>query len=154
MWMHARSSPASGWRAQRGGPSPRWWPIPRRARSTLATEALALDGVDALYGESHVLRSVSFALGEGRVLALLGRNGAGKTTCMNSVIGFLPPRKGAVRLFGQPVERLAPDVISRKGIGLVPQGRRVFPRLSVQKNLVVAHQKRKGAWNLERVFSL
>jgi branched-chain amino acid transport system ATP-binding protein len=120
----------------------------------LATEALALEGVDALYGESHVLHSVSFALGEGRVLALLGRNGAGKTTCMNSVIGFLPPRKGSVRLFGEPVERLAADSISRKGIGLVPQGRRVFPRLTVQENLVVARQKRKGAWTLDRVFGL
>jgi branched-chain amino acid transport system ATP-binding protein len=116
--------------------------------------ALALEGVDALYGESHVLHAVSFALGEGRVLALLGRNGAGKTTCMNTVIGFLPPRKGSVRFFGEPVQRLAPDAISRKGIGLVPQGRRVFPRLTVQENLVVAHQKRKGAWNLERVFAL
>ena len=71
----------------------------------MATEALALDSVDALYGESHVLHSVSFALQAGRVLALLGRNGAGKTTCMNSVIGFLPPKKGAVRLFGEPVQR-------------------------------------------------
>jgi len=120
----------------------------------LATEALALDSVDALYGESHVLHSVSFALGEGRVLALLGRNGAGKTTCMNSVIGFLPPRKGAVRLFGQSLARLAPDAISRRGIGLVPQGRRVFPRLTVRENLIVAHQKRKGTWSLERVFAL
>ena len=121
----------------------------------MATEALALDNVDALYGESHVLHGVSFSLGEGRVLALLGRNGAGKTTCMNTVIGFLPPRKGAVRLFGEPVQKLPPDVISRKGIGLVPQGRRVFPRLSVRENLVVAHQKRGGgAWSLERVFEL
>ena len=120
----------------------------------MATEALALDAVDALYGESHVLHGVSFALGEGRVLALLGRNGAGKTTCMNSVIGFLPPRKGTVRLFGEALARLAPDVISRRGIALVPQGRRVFPRLTVRENLVVAHQKRKGAWTLERVFEL
>jgi branched-chain amino acid transport system ATP-binding protein len=120
----------------------------------LGTEALALEGVDALYGESHVLHSVSFALGEGRVLALLGRNGAGKTTCMNSVIGFLPPRKGAVRLFGQSLARLPPDAISRRGIGLVPQGRRVFPRLTVRENLVVAHQKRSGTWSLERVFAL
>jgi branched-chain amino acid transport system ATP-binding protein len=73
---------------------------------------------------------------------------------MNSVIGFLPPRKGAVRLFGQSLARLAPDAISRRGIGLVPQGRRVFPRLTVRENLIVAHQKRKGAWNLERVFEL
>jgi len=119
----------------------------------LATEALALDAVDALYGESHVLHGVSFALGEGRVLALLGRNGAGKTTCMNTVIGFLPPRKGTVRLFGDQVAQLAPDVISRKGIALVPQGRRVFPRLTVRENLIVARQ-RKGNWTLERVFEL
>jgi branched-chain amino acid transport system ATP-binding protein len=120
----------------------------------LGTEALTLDGVDALYGESHVLHGVSFALGEGRVLALLGRNGAGKTTCMSTVIGFLPPRKGAVRLFGEELARLAPDVISRKGIALVPQGRRVFPRLTVRENLVVAHQKRAATWTLERVFGL
>jgi branched-chain amino acid transport system ATP-binding protein len=120
----------------------------------LATEALALEGVDALYGESHVLHAVSFSLGEGRVLALLGRNGAGKTTCMNTAIGFLPPRSGSVRVFGEPVQRLAPDVISRKGIGLVPQGRRVFARLTVRENLVVAHQKRAGRWSLERVFEL
>ena len=116
--------------------------------------ALALDGIDALYGESHVLHGVSLTLGEGRVLALLGRNGAGKTTCMNTVIGFLRPRSGAVRVFGEPVQHLAPDAISRKGIGLVPQGRRVFPRLTVRENLIVAHQKRAGTWNLERVFDL
>src|SRR5438045_8089131 len=106
--------------------APRSSPTPRCARSTLGTEALSLSGVDALYGESHVLHGVSFSLGEGRVLALLGRNGAGKTTCMNTAIGFLPPKNGTVRVFGEPVERLAPDVIARKGIGLVPQGRRVF----------------------------
>jgi len=120
----------------------------------LATEALALENVDALYGDSHVLHAVSFSLGESRVLALLGRNGAGKTTCMNTVIGFLRPRKGSVRLFGERVERLGPDTIARKGIGLVPQGRRVFLRLTVRENLIVAAQKRKGTWNLERVFGL
>ena len=120
----------------------------------MATEALVLENIDSLYGESHVLHGVSFALGEGRVLALLGRNGAGKTTCMNSVIGFLPPRNGAIRLFGEAVARLAPDVISRKGIGLVPQGRRVFPRLTVKENLLVAQRRRKGGWTLERVFEL
>ena len=120
----------------------------------MATEALTLEAVDALYGESHVLHGVSFALGEGRVLALLGRNGAGKTTCMNTIIGFLPPRQGAVRLFGEPVEHLASDVISRRGIALVPQGRRVFPRLTVRENLVVAFQRRSGAWHIDRVFEL
>ena len=100
--------------------------------------ALALDGVDALYGDSHVLHSVSFSLQEGRVLALLGRNGAGKTTCMNAVIGFLPPRQGEIRLFGERIGRLSPEAIARKGVGLVPQGRRVFPTLTVRENLLVA----------------
>jgi branched-chain amino acid transport system ATP-binding protein len=87
------------------------------------------------------------------VLALLGRNGAGKTTCMNTVMGLLTPRSGSVSLFGKRVERLSPEAISRRGIGLVPQGRRVFPRLTVRENLIVAFQKR-SAWNLEKVFDL
>ena len=118
-------------------------------------EALALEGIDALYGDSHVLHSVSFSVAEGRVLALLGRNGAGKTTCMNTVIGWLRPRKGSVRFFGEPIERLSPEVIARKGIGLVPQGRRVFPTLTVRENLTVAFRKdASSSWNLERVFHL
>jgi len=119
-----------------------------------AVPALALENVDALYGESHVLHSVSFSLARGRVLALLGRNGAGKTTCMNTVIGFLPPRNGSIRLFGEPIERLAPEAISRKGIGLVPQGRRVFPTLTVKENLAVAFQRKSSTWTLQRVFEL
>ena len=120
--------------------------------------ALSLSGINALYGESHVLHEVSFALSPGHVLALLGRNGAGKTTCMNAIIGFLPPRDGEVRLFGEPVTRLSPEAIARKGVGLVPQGRRVFPTLSVRENLMVAAQAPRVAsresWNLDRVFTL
>jgi len=111
-----------------------------------------MEGIDALYGDSHVLHCVSFSLAEGRVLALLGRNGAGKTTCMNTVIGWLRPRAGSVRLFGESIERLSPEAISRKGVGLVPQGRRVFARLTVKENLVVAG--RGTGWNLEKVFDL
>ena len=121
------------------------------------TEALSLTGIDALYGESHVLHGVSFNLNAGRVLALLGRNGAGKTTCMNAIIGFLPPRTGDIRLFGEPIGRLSPETISRRGVGFVPQGRRVFPTLSVRENLAVSRQKRKGVampWTLERVMDL
>jgi branched-chain amino acid transport system ATP-binding protein len=121
------------------------------------TEALALDAVDALYGDSHVLHGVSFALQAGRVLALLGRNGAGKTTCMNTIIGFLPPRAGAVRLFGEPIAQLASETIARKGVGLVPQGRRVFPTLTVRENLIVAQQSRAESarpWTLARVFEV
>jgi branched-chain amino acid transport system ATP-binding protein len=120
----------------------------------LATEALALSGVDALYGESHVLHSIELSLVEGHVLALLGRNGAGKTTCMNTIIGWLRPRGGQIRLFGQPIARLSPEAIAQKGVGLVPQGRRIFPKLTVKENLDVAFQKRDSVWNLERVFDL
>jgi branched-chain amino acid transport system ATP-binding protein len=118
----------------------------------LATEALCLETVDALYGQSHVLHSVSLRVNEGRVLALLGRNGAGKTTCMNTVIGFLPARKGMVRLFGEPITRLSPEAIARKGVGLVPQGRRVFPTLTVRENLAVASRRNGGGWDLDKVF--
>ena len=121
------------------------------------TEALSLAGVDALYGESHVLHGVSFSLNAGWVLALLGRNGAGKTTCMNAIIGFLPPRRGDVRLFGTPIGRLTPEIISRKGVGFVPQGRRIFPTLTVRENLIVSSQSRPGLsapWTLERVIGL
>jgi len=120
-------------------------------------EALVLEGIDALYGESHVLHGVSFTLKAGHVLALLGRNGAGKTTCMHAIIGFLPPRGGGIRLFGESIARLAPETISHKGVGFVPQGRRVFATLTVRENLVVSRQSRAGIekpWTLERVFDL
>jgi branched-chain amino acid transport system ATP-binding protein len=121
------------------------------------TEALSLAGVDALYGESHVLHRISFSLNAGRVLALLGRNGAGKTTCMSAIIGFLPPRAGEIRLFGEMIGRLSPEAISRRGVGFVPQGRRIFANLTVRENLAVSRQKRKGVavpWTLERVIEL
>jgi branched-chain amino acid transport system ATP-binding protein len=121
------------------------------------TEALSLEGIDALYGESHVLHGVSFSLKPGRVLALLGRNGAGKTTCMSAVIGFLPPRTGEIRLFGEAIGRLSPEAISRRGVGFVPQGRRIFATLTVRENLAVSRQKRAGVavrWTLERVLEL
>ena len=106
----------------------------------MATEALEIAGIDTYYGDSHVLHGVSFALQPGRLLGLLGRNGAGKTTCMSTIMGFLKPRRGAISLYGEPVAGLAPDVIARKGICLVPQGRRMFRTLTVRENLMVAAQ--------------
>jgi branched-chain amino acid transport system ATP-binding protein len=122
----------------------------------LATDALEIAGIDAYYGDSHVLHGVSFALAPGRLLGLLGRNGAGKTTCMSTIMGFLKPRRGSINLFGEPVAGLPPDTIARKGIRRVPQGRRMFRTLTVRENLVVAAQSRGngGRWSLARVFQL
>ena len=122
----------------------------------MATEALAISDIDTYYGDSHVLHGVSFSLQPGRLLGLLGRNGAGKTTCMSTIMGFLKPRGGSISLYGEPVAGLAPDVIARKGICLVPQGRRMFRTLTVRENLMVAaqsHKKDNGAgWSIDRVF--
>jgi len=121
----------------------------------LADDALCLTNVDTFYGDSHILHGVSFSLAPGGVLALLGRNGAGKTTCISTIIGFLKPRQGAIRLFGEPIE--GPERISRLGIGLVPQGRRIFPSLTVRENLIVAAQRRTAgakSWSVERIYEL
>jgi branched-chain amino acid transport system ATP-binding protein len=143
----------------------------------LANDALRLCDVDAFYGDSHVLQKVSFALGEGRLLGLLGRNGAGKSTCMNVTVGLLPPRAGAVELFGVAVTRCAPEDIAARGVALVPQGRRIFKSLTVRENLVVAARRsplptlprmrgrvgrgrtdgppnRRADWTLETVFDM
>jgi branched-chain amino acid transport system ATP-binding protein len=123
----------------------------------LATEALTVRDVDTFYGDSHVLHGVGFTLKSGCLLGLLGRNGAGKTTCMSTIMGLLKPRRGDIRLFGEPVAQLAPETIARKGISLVPQGRRMFRSLTVRENLMVAAQpvKAGGAhWSLDRVYAL
>jgi branched-chain amino acid transport system ATP-binding protein len=123
----------------------------------LASDALSLTNVHAFYGDSHILHGVSFSLQPGGVLALLGRNGAGKTTCISTIIGFLKPRDGEIRLYGESIEGLSPERISHLGIGLVPQGRRIFPSLTVRENLVVA-QQRQGttakSWNMERIYAM
>jgi branched-chain amino acid transport system ATP-binding protein len=125
----------------------------------LATSALSLADIEAYYGDSHVLQQVSFALGEGRLLGLLGRNGAGKSTCMNVSVGLLPPRAGSVEVFGAPVTRLAPEMIARRGVALVPQGRRVFRSLTVRENLMVAARtehagRRHAPWTTQTVFAM
>src|SRR5258707_15755283 len=128
-----------------------------RARCILASDALSLINVHAFYGDSHILQGVSFALQPGGVLALLGRNGAGKTTCISTIIGFLKPRDGEIRLFGEAIDGLSPERISHLGIGLVPQGRRIFPSLTVRENLIVARQRESTTskpWNVDRIYEL
>ncbi len=125
----------------------------------MANSALSLRDIEAFYGDSHVLQKVSFDLGEGRLLGLLGRNGAGKSTCMNVSVGLLPPRAGAVEVFGAPVTRLPPEVISSRGVALVPQGRRIFKSLTVRENLMVAARSvsaaaRHAPWTAQTVFAM
>ena len=109
------------------------------------TELLAVRKINAYYADSHVLHDVSISLRPGRLLTLLGRNGAGKSTCINAIVGFLPPRSGSVLLGGVALEKSSPEQISRAGIGLVPQGRRVFGSLTVRENLEVAARRQTPA---------
>ncbi len=125
----------------------------------MANEALDLVGIDAYYGDSHVLHGVSFALKEARLLGLLGRNGAGKSTCMNVAMGLLRPRGGKVRLLGEDVTGKPPEDLSWRGLALVPQGRRIFRNLTVAENLMVAARapKRNGAhapWDFATVTAM
>ena len=114
---------------------------------------LEVAGVHTFYGDSHVLHDVSLTVADGEVLTILGRNGMGKTTLIRSIIGFTPPRAGAVRLKGENVAGLAPYRLVARGVALVPQGRRVFPSLTVRENLDVA-RRGTGRWSRERVYEL
>ena len=116
------------------------------------TEQLLVDSVHAYYGESHVLHGVSLVVAPGEAVALLGRNGAGKTTLIRTVAGFTPPRAGRILLEGDAVQGWAPHRIARRGLALVPQGRRIFAPLTVRENLVLG--ARAPGWTLERVFAL
>jgi len=117
---------------------------------------LELVDVHTYYGESYVLQGISLEVKEGSVVALLGRNGMGKTTTIRSIIGFTPPRRGAVRFKGKDIAGLQPHRIAQMGIGLVPQGRHIFSSLSVEENLTMAARGggKTGAWTLDRVYSL
>jgi branched-chain amino acid transport system ATP-binding protein len=116
---------------------------------------LELRDVHAYYGESHILRGVSFEVAKGEVVCLLGRNGAGKTTTILTVMGYLHPREGSVRHNGRDISALPPYAVSRLGVGFVPQERGIFPSLTVRENLTVfARGGRKDAWTLQRIFDL
>ena len=114
---------------------------------------LEVEGIHTYYGESHVLQGVSLRVDPGEVLAILGRNGMGKTTLIRTIIGFTPPREGRVLYEGTEITRLPPFRMVALGMALVPQGRRVFPSLSVRENLDVA-RRGEGRWSLESVYAL
>ena len=121
----------------------------------MSAPLLDLQGVETCYGLSQVLFGMSMSIGKGEVVTLLGRNGMGKTTTVRSVIGLTPARAGVIRFAGQDVRGLESFRIAKLGIGLVPEGRQIFPNLSVHENLFATARGGGGAqWTLERVFEL
>ena len=116
---------------------------------------LEIRDIHTYYGDAYVLQGLSMQLEQGQILGLLGRNGVGKTTLVNSVVGFNPPRRGRILFRGVDITQVSSFETVRSGMGLVPQGRRVFPSLSVEENLKVAERgiSRRG-WNAKRVYAL
>ncbi|ADU51889.1 amino acid/amide ABC transporter ATP-binding protein 2, HAAT family [Thermaerobacter marianensis DSM 12885] len=123
---------------------------------------LRLVDVYAGYSEGLVLKGLSLEVRERQVVALLGRNGAGKTTALRAIMGLLPIQRGEITWRGEPIHRLQPHQISRRGIALVPQGRRIFPSLTVRENLLIAARQRQtgeegatgGGWTLKRIYEI
>lgn len=113
---------------------------------------LKIDGIEAGYGQGRVLFGMSLGAEAGEVVSLIGRNGMGKTTTVRAIMGMLRPTAGQISFEGQSIAGLAPNAIARLGIGLVPEGRRVFPSLTVEENLVAT--ARPGPWTLERIVAL
>lgn len=121
------------------------------------TRLLALSGVESAYGDSQVLFGIDLHVDAGEIVTLLGRNGMGKTTTVRAIMGLNPPRRGSVLFQGSPVQGRAPDHVARLGVGLVPEGRQVFPNLTVEENLVAFAARRSGKaspWTLQRAYEL
>lgn len=112
---------------------------------------LTVDAIHTFYGDSHVLQGVSLEVKSGEIVALLGRNGVGKTTTINSIIGFARPRQGRILLDSVDITHARPHRTARLGVGLVPQGRGIFPTLTVRENITLA--ARGAGWNMDRVLA-
>src|ERR1700728_4017108 len=117
------------------------------------TAALTAEGLHTYYGKSHILHGVSLEAAEGQVTALLGRNGAGKTTTLRSLMGLTPPREGRVSIFGTATTGWPAFRVAALGVGYVPEGRRIFPNLTVDENLHVPIE-RPGPWTIDRIYQL
>ena len=113
--------------------------------------ALVAEGLHTYYGKSHILHGVSLEVAEGTITTLLGRNGAGKTTTLRSLVGLTPPREGRITIFGKDTTRWPTYRIAARGVGYVPEGRRIFPNLTVEENLRVPLE-RPGPWTIARVY--
>jgi branched-chain amino acid transport system ATP-binding protein len=119
----------------------------------MSEAALAAEGLQTYYGKSHILHGVGLEVRVGEIVTLLGRNGAGKTTTLRSLVGLTRPRAGAVRIFGRAATDWPPYRVAALGVGYVPEGRRIFPNLSVEENLRVPIE-RPGPWTIARVYEL
>jgi branched-chain amino acid transport system ATP-binding protein len=115
---------------------------------------LHVEGLHTYYGHGHILQGVDLEVAAGRIACVLGRNGVGKTTTMRSIIGLTPPRQGRVLIDGQDVAGFAPHLIARAGVGYVPEGRMIFPDLTVIENIQVAQRVPARKWTLERLLDL
>ena len=115
--------------------------------------ALTAEGLNTYYGKSHILHDVGITVAEGQITTLLGRNGAGKSTTLRSIVGLTPPRSGRVTLFGKDVTGQPPYRIAAAGVGFVPEGRKVFANLTVDENLKVPLE-RPGPYTIDRVYKL
>jgi branched-chain amino acid transport system ATP-binding protein len=115
---------------------------------------LEVDRINSFYGDSHILFDVSLTVAKNEVVALLGRNGAGKSTTLKSLIGAVRPRSGLITLDGEPIHGLPPHAIAAQGLQLVPEDRRVFGSLNVEENLVLAGMTAKSRWPLERAWEI
>ena len=117
---------------------------------------LEVEGIHTFYGLSHILFGVSLRVDPKEVVCLLGRNGAGKTTTMKSIIGIAPPKQGSIRFRGEEIVGVEPYLITRKGIGYIPDDRRIFADLTVMENLEIGERKTKEGegWNTERIYAM
>ena len=115
---------------------------------------LQVNDIHTYYGDSHILQGISLRMESGQVVGILGRNGMGKTTLVRSIIGFTPPRQGRVLFKARDITAWPSNHVVNLGLGLVPQGRRVFPSLTVLENLLVANKRNGGPWTVERVMAL
>ena len=116
--------------------------------------SLTVQNLQAHYGKSHILQDVSFSIGDGEIVTLLGRNGAGKTTTMRTIAGLISPSAGSLIFNGKSIAGQAANIINRAGIALVPEHRGIFSGLTVQENLAVAARKGESDWTIERIYRL